>query len=138
MTPAEFHAGKVWRRRVAAALLFCCIGLGPAGPAAADAGEDFAITDRNSDGFVDKGEFHDRMVELFFFMDADRDGRLVPAELPAVPKEVFAGADRDGDGVLSLTEFTEARAHDFARADADGDGLLSRAEAEAAAPRAQR
>lgn len=97
----------------------------------ADAGEDFAITDRNSDGFVDRGEFHQRMVELFFFADADRDGRLVPAELPGVSAEVFGGADRDGNGVLSLAEFTQARAVDFGQADSNGDGLLSRIEVDA-------
>lgn len=102
-------------------------------PALADAEEDFAITDRNSDGFIDRGEFHQRMVELFFFADADRDGRLVPAELPDVPADVFRGADRDGDGGLSLAEFTQARAVDFGQVDRDGDGLLSRAEVEAVA-----
>lgn len=99
--------------------------------AAADTGEDFAITDRNSDGFIDRGEFHQRMVELFFFADADRDGRLVPAELPGVPTDVFRRADRDGDGVLSLAEFTQARAVDFGQADSNGDGLLSRIEVDA-------
>jgi hypothetical protein len=106
--------------------------------AAAEPGEDFAITDRNSDGFVDRGEFYDRMVEQFFFADANRDGRLVPAELPGVPPAVFKGADRDGDGILSLTEFTEARGADFDRADADKDGLLSRVEAEASYPQSGR
>jgi Ca2+-binding EF-hand superfamily protein len=100
---------------------------------AAEQGEDFAITDRNSDGFIDRGEFYERMVEQFFFADSNRDGRLVPAELPGVPAEVFKGADRDGDGVLGLPEFTEAREADFDKADTNKDGLLSRAEAEAAA-----
>lgn len=100
---------------------------------AAGPGEDFAITDRNSDGFVDRGEFYERMVEQFFFADADRDGRLVPAELTGLPPGVFQGADRNGDGALGLTEFTEARGVDFGQADTNSDGLLSRAEAEAAA-----
>lgn len=110
---------------------------GAAVPArAAEPGEDFAITDRNSDGFIDRGEFYERMVEQFFFADANRDGRLVPAELPGVPPEVIKGADRDGDGALSLPEFTEAREADFERADANRDGPLSRGEAEAAAGKA--
>lgn len=114
---------------LAAALLLA--GAFGAGRALADTAEDFAITDRNSDGFIDRGEFHQRMVELFFFVDADRDGRLVPAELPGVPADVFRGADRDGDGVLSLAEFTQARAVDFGQADSNGDGLLSRIEVDA-------
>ena len=96
--------------------------------AAVDPVEDFAITDRNSDGFVDRGEFHQRMVEQFFFADEDRDGRLLPVELPGVPPDIFRRADRDGDGALGLTEFTEARDIDFRQVDRNGDGLLSRDE----------
>jgi Ca2+-binding EF-hand superfamily protein len=113
-----------------AATLILAAGAG-ASSAHADPGEDFAITDRNSDGFVDRGEFHQRMVELFFFADADQDGRLVPAELPRVPPGVFGNADRNGDGALSLAEFTEARAIDFGQADVNRDGLLSRVEVNA-------
>jgi Ca2+-binding EF-hand superfamily protein len=109
-------------------------GVAGAPPALADAEEDFALTDRNSNGFIDKGEFHQRMVELFFFADTDRDGRLVPAELRGVPAEVFRGADRNSDGSLSLIEFTEARAVDFGQVDRDGDGLLSRQEVDAVVP----
>jgi len=115
---------------LAAAVLLWAMADAPSA-AAAEATEDFAVTDRNSDGFIDRGEFHQRMVELFYFADGDRDGRLVPAELPRVDKGAFSGADRNGDGVLSLTEFTEARAVDFGQVDADGDGLLSRAEVDA-------
>jgi len=104
-------------------------GASPA--AAADAEQAFTITDRNSDGFIDRGEFYQRMVEVFFFADRNRDGRLEPAELPGVPPEIFKAADRNHDGVLSLAEFTEARAIDFNQADRNGDGLLSRAEVEA-------
>ena len=104
----------------------------PAGPAAAaNLGEDFAITDRNSDGFIDRGEFHQRVVEAFFFADVDRNGWLTARELPRVAPDIFKGADRNGDGVLGMTEFTEARGLDFRQADANGDGLLSRAEVEA-------
>lgn len=123
-------AARLTAASVAAVLLAGIVG---APPALADAEEDFAITDRNSDGFIDRGEFHQRMVELFFFADADRDGRLVPAELPGVPAAVFRGADRDGNGSLSLAEFTQARAVDFGQVDRDGDGLLSRAEVDAVA-----
>ena len=64
--------------------------------------EPFAVADRNSDGFIDRGEFYQRMVEVFFFADRNRDGRLVPAELLGVPAPLFAGADRDHDGALGL------------------------------------
>lgn len=100
----------------------------------AQTGDSFSISDRNGDGYIDRGEFHDRMTEVFFFADRDRDGRLSPEELPDVAAAAFAVADRDGDGALSLPEFTGARTIDFDRADADRDGLLSRVEVEAASP----
>ena len=87
--------------------------------------------DRNGDGRVDRREFDARMVDVFFALDADKDGALVIGELPGCSAEVFAAADANGDGVLQLEEFLEARAHDFDRADADDDGALDPAEAEA-------
>ena len=98
---------------------------------AADPAEAFTVTDRNGDGRIDRGEFHDRMTELFFFADRDRNQRLTPAELPSVAADAFADADRNDDGRLDLVEFTGARALDFDAADADRDGQLSRDEVEA-------
>jgi hypothetical protein len=140
MTRAVAESRKLSRklaRNLIALAGAALLGAGmPALPsAAAEPGEDFAITDRNSDGFIDRGEFHQRMVEAFFFADVDRNGWLTARELPGVAPETFRGADRNGDGVLGLTEFTEARALDFRQADTDGDGLLSRAEVEAVSGR---
>ncbi len=115
-----------------AALAIPAVGT-PVPASAAERDAAFAISDRNSDGFIDRGEFHQRMVEVFFFTDRNRDGRLLPAELPGVPEAVFKAADRNGDGALGLGEFAQARAADFNQADRDGDGMLSRAEAEGGA-----
>jgi hypothetical protein len=95
--------------------------------AAAEQGNSFLLSDRNGDGSIDQGEFYDRMVELFYFADRNRDRVLVPAEADGVT------ADRNDDGRLSLSEFTGARVIDFNQADSNRDGLLSRDEAAAAA-----
>lgn len=83
--------------------------------------------DTNDDGQVDRAEFHARMVEVFFFGDADKDGYLTRAELEKTVSfpDDFKNADRDGDGRYSLYEFIEVRFYDFGVVDTDDNGLLS-------------
>jgi hypothetical protein len=85
--------------------------------------------DRNGDGEIDRREFNERMVDVFFRLDADKNGVLAPSEVPDVAPESFEGADRNGDGVLQDEEFMDARAIDFDRADDDDDGTLDAGEA---------
>ncbi|MDX1650265.1 MAG: EF-hand domain-containing protein [Myxococcota bacterium] len=94
-------------------------------------GQAVVVADRNDDGIVDRREFEERMVDVFFILDVDKDGGLVAAEVPRVGPEAFARADRNGDGRLQLPEFLEARAADFERADRDDDGGLNATEAAA-------
>lgn len=84
--------------------------------------------DRNGDASVDRGEYHQRMTDVFYGLDGDRDGVLVLTELDGVSADGLRAADRNGDGKLSLNEYVNARFDDFDAADADGDGVLSRAE----------
>lgn len=75
----------------------------------------------------------ERMEERFGEMDADKDGKVTPAELAAYHAARFAAADTDGDGKLSAAEMDAARAAKrqeriarmIAWHDTDGDGLLS-------------
>ncbi len=85
--------------------------------------------DRNGDGVLDRQEFHQRMVDIFYLQDANKDGRLAPAELPGLDPKAFARADVNGNGSLELGEFLNARAQDFDAADKNGDGGLSAEEA---------
>ena len=64
----------------------------------------FAETDKNKDGKVDREEFHQRVMEIFFFGDKDKDGYMTQPELIAavVFPDDFADADRNGDGSNSL------------------------------------
>jgi Ca2+-binding EF-hand superfamily protein len=86
-----------------------------------------AEADANGDGGVDRAEFHSRMVEVFFFADADRDGFMTWPELEAAVAfpDDFRGADADKDGRISLYEFVRVRFADFDTVDSNHDGLLS-------------
>jgi Ca2+-binding EF-hand superfamily protein len=86
-----------------------------------------AEADSNGDGSVDRGEFHARMVDVFFFGDTDRDGYITWIELERVVQfpDDFRDADADGDGRISLHEFVRVRFHDFEEVDTNRDGVLS-------------
>jgi EF hand len=92
---------------------------------------DFATTDLNDDGAIDREEYHRRMADTMFFADDDGDGMLTMDELPDADPAVFQAADRDGDGMVSSDEFIESRFGDFEAADQDGSGTLSPAEVDA-------
>jgi Ca2+-binding EF-hand superfamily protein len=117
------------------ALLLCVVlAAAPAATSAKEAGgvphdprAAFAETDTNHDGKIDREEFHQRMVEVFFFGDRDKDGFMTWEELTPVVAfpEDFRGADRNGDGRYSLYEFIKVRFDDYDVVDTDQDGLLS-------------
>ena len=83
--------------------------------------------DKNGDGYVDREEFHLRMVEIFFHGDRDKDGYMTHAELErtVIFPDDFALSDFDEDGRVSLYEFIHTRFQDFDPADTDSDGRLS-------------
>jgi hypothetical protein len=108
------------------------VGAAPLQGAAAQTSQsDFAATDLNEDGAIDREEYHRRMMDTMFCADDNCDGVLTPDELPEVDPAVFQGADANGDGRLSVEEFTNSRFEDFETADQDGDGTLSPAEVDA-------
>jgi hypothetical protein len=87
----------------------------------------FAETDENSDGRIDREEFHHRVVEIFFHGDRDKDGYMTNEELAGAvefPKD-FENADRNGDDRISLYEFIQVRFATFDEVDTDQDGVLS-------------
>lgn len=94
----------------------------------------FSETDKNADGAIELDEFHERLVDVFFLGDVDKDGFLTEEEFVAVVvvKEDFADVDKNGDGKASKREFVKQRLTAFIRLDTDDDGSLSLAEVNAA------
>jgi Ca2+-binding EF-hand superfamily protein len=86
----------------------------------------FSQTDHNHDGVVDYEEFTDRMAEVFFQADVNKDGELSAAECTAtlVQTENLTKADSNHDGQLTLHEFMRARLKDYELVDTNHDGLL--------------
>jgi len=88
--------------------------------------------DKNGDGQIDREEYFVRMTDVFFLVDANKDGYLVLQEiLQAVPDanpERIKSADKNGDGKIDLHEFQNALSKDFERADLNGDGVLDKDE----------
>jgi hypothetical protein len=86
----------------------------------------FSETDTNHDGAIDRDEFDERMTNVFFLADTNKDGTLSPAECAATLVQTgnLGTADSNHDGRLTLHEFLRARARDFDRVDTNADGLL--------------
>lgn len=111
--------------------LLVTLALVAAAPAVADsmdydARESHSLVDVNKNGYVDRGEFHVRMVEVFYHADADKDGLLVLVELQSIHEDmVYLPADDDGDGKITLIEYVDHRFDGFDAADQNSDGQLS-------------
>jgi Ca2+-binding EF-hand superfamily protein len=81
--------------------------------------------DQNRDGKINREEFHQAVVEAFFFRDKTRSGYLTVTELHGASPEAVKAASRRGDERLSLPEYVNALFKDFEVADADTDGMLT-------------
>ena len=85
-----------------------------------------AATDRDHNGEIDREEFEQRIIQIFYFADVDRDGFVTVGQLAAFDEALlFETADLDGDTRLSLSEFLNARFENFREADTDGSDTLS-------------
>ena len=79
------------------------------------------------------GDHGARMEQRFAEMDADKDGKVTPAEMRAYRDARFATADANGDGKVTVEELDDAgKAERLERhrkmvlwLDADGNGMLS-------------
>lgn len=86
----------------------------------------FAETDKNGDGQIDRQEFADRIIDVFYIADTNKDGFLVVDEYARLPYSgAFTSADSTGDGRLTLSEFERIRFTQFDEADTNKDGTLS-------------
>lgn len=92
-----------------------------------DAAATLAISDKNGDNRIDREEYHQRMTEVFFFVDTNKDSSLTIIEIRVVEEvdpQLFEAADRDGNQTLSVYEYLYALHNDFETADRDKDGTL--------------
>jgi Ca2+-binding EF-hand superfamily protein len=81
---------------------------------------------------IDRAEFQEWVVDVFFFRDTNHKGYLVPGDVQdAMSAEKFKAADRNGDGRLTLQEFLNALFQDFAAMDVNQDGAITVGEIEA-------
>ena len=120
------------RRSLLGALIVAAVFFVFAGPANAqtparqDWKDSFRLHDRNGDGQIDRAEFQEWMVEVFYFRDANHKGYLVQSDLQGMlSPEVFKAINRKGDGKLSLQEFLNALFQDFAAIDVNQNGSVT-------------
>ena len=111
-------------------IALCVISAVPALGAGApklDPAATMGLADRNGDRKIDREEYNQRMTEVFYFADVDKDGNLTIVELAAVEPvdpQAFQNADKDGNGKLTLGEFLYAVHIDFYTADTNRDGTI--------------
>jgi Ca2+-binding EF-hand superfamily protein len=85
-----------------------------------------AATDRNHNGEIEREEFEQRMIHIFYFADVDKDGFVTIGQLAVFDEALlFETADLDDDARISLSEFLVVRFEDFREADTDGSDTLS-------------
>jgi Ca2+-binding EF-hand superfamily protein len=92
-----------------------------------DTAATMAIADKNGDSRIDREEYHQRMTDVFFFADMDKDGNLTITEIRLVEDvdpQAFNAADRDGNQSLSIYEYHYVLHKDFDVADRNSDGTI--------------
>ena len=89
-----------------------CSGQGKPTPEAAaqDASANYHVTDRDDNAAIDRQEYQQRMIDVFYFADKNKDGVVTIEELAVietVDPVAFKKADKNGDGKLTVIEFVD-------------------------------
>jgi Ca2+-binding EF-hand superfamily protein len=90
------------------------------------------ITDLNGDGRIDIEEYRNRVTDVYFFLDNDKDGVLTVVEIqksmPNIDPAVIDKADVNGDANITIYEFRYVLYKDFDAQDKNQDGSLDKQE----------
>jgi len=93
------------------------------------------ITDLNEDDRIDLEEYRHRITDVYFFLDADKDGKLTVVEIqksiPNLDPAVIDNADVNGDTIITIYEFRYVLYKDFDVMDKNQDGSLDKQEMKA-------
>ena len=94
------------------------------------------ITDLDGDDRIDIEEYRHRITDVYFFLDADKDGKLTVVEIqrsmPDIDPAVIDKADVNGDAIITIYEFRYVLYKDFDEIDKNQDGSLDEQEMKAA------
>ena len=93
------------------------------------------ITDLDGDDRIDIKEYRYRITDVYFFLDADKDGKLTVVEIqssmPDIDPAVIDKADVNGDAIITIYEFRYVLYKDFDEMDKNQDGSLDEQEMKA-------
>jgi Ca2+-binding EF-hand superfamily protein len=88
--------------------------------------ERFRAHDQSGDGRIDRAEFQEWMLEVFFQRDQGKKGYLTIDDVRgSMTPEVFKAISRKSDGKLWLPEFLNALFQDFQAIDVDRVGSVT-------------
>ena len=128
--------------RRATLIVLALLAVAGGAPARAADQQGWTQADRNGDGTIDRPEAERRALDLFSFVDNNKDAYLSRDEYNALVLDGsgFAAVDSNHDGKISTHEFVAKRYREFDAADKNHDGVLTDDEqgvtpaADAAAP----
>jgi len=90
------------------------------------------ITDLNEDDRIDIEEYRHRITDVYFFLDADKDGKLTVVEIqrgiPNLDPDLIDNTDVNGDTIITIYEFRYVLYKDFDAMDKNQDGSLDQQE----------